>query len=234
MKLFPALAVSFFFLGSWAQAEDPASIVEKADAIRNPAESYRMEVEVVSSDRPEEPSRFEVSLMGSTRTLIVTLAPGRDKGRKLLMVDQDMWAYLPSVSRPVRVSMGQKLTGQTANGDLSRMRWAGDYQAVVEKEDATTWTLLLTATRKGLTYDKIRAQIAKKTYRPVTAEFLSLSGKTLKHARYGGWKTMAGAERPTEIELRDALRVGDYSRLKILSMQPRSFSAAQFNPQGMR
>lgn len=225
-------------LGLWvplaAVAQTPSEILLKADEIRNPAQSFQMMVEVSSSGSAQETSRFEVALKGNTRTLIRTLAPSRDKGRKLLMVEQDMWAFLPSVSRPIRVSLAQRLTGQASNGDLSRLRWAGDYDAKVEREDAKSWTLFLTARRKGLTYEKIRAWIEKGTFKPIRAEYLSVSGMVMKRARYGGWRDMAGRERPTEIEIQDAIREQDRSTIRILSMQAKNFPDSQFNPQGLK
>src|SRR5262249_12942435 len=127
-------------------------ILKRADAVRNPADSFEMTVEVMSSGQ-DEPRVFDVKLKGKDKTLVKTLSPSADRGRNLLMLAEDMWAYVPNLGRPVRVSLSQKLTGQAANGDISRMRWSGDYDVAIEAEFAKGWVLALNANKEGLTYD---------------------------------------------------------------------------------
>ena len=45
-----------------------------------------------------------------------------------------IWVFIPNLKRSVRVGLSQKLTGQAANGDISRMRWSGDYTPKLLKE----------------------------------------------------------------------------------------------------
>ncbi|NBW83125.1 outer membrane lipoprotein-sorting protein, partial [bacterium] len=192
----------------------PDEIVRRADDVRCPAQSYFMEVEVVSTGQ-DEPVRLEVFTKGREKTRVNTIAPARDKGRKMVMVGEDMWAYVPNLKRSVRVALNQKLTGQAANGDVSRMRWWGDYSAKQESEDGKSWTLLLTATKKGLTYDKLRVWIEKKSFRPIRAEHLSLGGMILKKTQFGNYKEISGTVRPTEIFIQDAKKQEDSSVIRI-------------------
>ncbi len=220
----------FFLLLVLAQAAlgiTADEILKKADAIRNPDGDYVMKVDVESSF--DDPRSFEVSIHGNSRTLVKTLAPERDKDRALLMVDENMWAYVPNLKRGVRVSLSQKLTGQAANGDISRTRWHGDYSAKIEKETDKDWTLFLEAKKKGLTYEKIRAVIEKKTFRPQSAEYLSLQGKPLKTAIFTDYKSIGGNTRPTAIEIKDAVRKDQSSTLRIKSMTVKPIPASTFN-----
>ena len=100
-----------------------------------------MKVTVLSGKQNEDRSEFDVSIQGNEKTLIKTLAPTRDRGRNLLMLQEEMWAFIPNLNRAVRVSLSQKLTGQTANGDISRMRWSGDYNPALESENEKEWVL---------------------------------------------------------------------------------------------
>lgn len=226
------LGVNFSVVGVFA-AEDAATILKKADEIRNPGDSYFMKVEVKSSGS-DEPSIYEVSLKGNSKTLVKALAPARDKGRNMLMIDEDMWAYVPNLKRAVRVSLSQKLTGQTANGDISRTRWSGDYTPKVEKEEGNYTVLYLQANKKGLTYDRIRVWVAKKSYRPEKAEYLSLNDKVLKKVEYKGFKAMANGERPSEIHIQDALNESEKSVIAITSMEVRQFPDSLFNQNNLK
>ena len=104
-----------------SRTPDADTILRKADEVRNPSESFSMVVDVESQN--DDPARFEVMMQGKSKTLIRTKKPERDVGRSILMIDENMWAYVPNLKRSVRVSLNQKLTGQAANGDISRMRW---------------------------------------------------------------------------------------------------------------
>lgn len=211
---------------SGSAALDPAEILRKVDEVRNPAGSYEMRVRIGESF-------FVAWISGGNRTLVRTLEPARDRGRDLLMIGEEMWAYIPNLKRSVRVSLGQKLTGQAANGDISRMRWAEDYSATIEGQDEREWVLSLKAVRKGLTYDRLRVWVSRDGFRPSRAEYMTVSGKVLKHATFGAYKMMAGRVRPTEMEIVSAVSASDRSRLVVESMQQKSFAESAFNPQGL-
>ena len=122
------------FISTLAVATD---LLVEVDKYRNPSDAYSMSVKIISSSEKED-SSFLVYLKGNDKTLIKVLSPKKTLGRNMLMIGENMWVYIPNIRRSVRVSLSQKLTGEAANGDISRMRWAGDYTHKVEKKDATT------------------------------------------------------------------------------------------------
>lgn len=231
-----ALVLFSVFLGvqNAVAADNAADILKKADEIRNPGNSYFMKVEVKSTGSENEPSVYEVYLKGNSKTLVKVLAPARDKGRNMLMIDEDMWAYVPNLKRAVRVSLNQKLSGQTANGDISRTRWTGDYTPTIQSSDDKYWVLYLKADKKGLTYDRIRVWVLKKGYRPDKAEYLSLNDKVLKKVEYKAFKGIAGGERPTEIHIQDALNESEKSVIAIQSMEVREHPESLFNQNNLK
>jgi outer membrane lipoprotein-sorting protein len=212
----------------------PAEILKRADDVRNPGDSYLMKVEVVSGSDQSQHSQFEVSVQGNDKTLIKTLEPSRDRGRNMLMRGEEMWAFIPNLNRAVRISLAQKLTGQAANGDISRMRWSGDYTATLENETDKEWSLFLTATKKGLTYEKLRIWIQKGNYHPIKAEFLTLSGKPLKNASYQDYQQIAGNLRPGTIKIQDAVRPDLVSMIYLRDVKVREFPEAVFNQNALR
>ncbi|NDD91825.1 outer membrane lipoprotein-sorting protein [bacterium] len=222
-----AIGVGFLVLGLtslWAAGPSAGEILKSVDEVRNPSESYQMRVRIGDS-------LFEVKIDGNSKTLIKTLEPARDLGRDMLMLGEEMWAYIPNLKRSVRVSLSQKLTGQAANGDISRMRWAGDYLPRVSAETGQSWTLDLTALKKGLTYERIRVDVEKKTFHPIRAEFQTSSQKPLKRATFGKYRMVAGRMRPTELEIESAVNSNDRSVLQVETMEKKSFPSSLFNPQ---
>jgi outer membrane lipoprotein-sorting protein len=226
------LSVSQVTTASAEQKLSAAEILKRADDVRNPAESFFLRVRGVSTG--STPIELEVSLKGSTKTFIRTVEPKRKRGRNMLMRGTQMWAYIPNLKRAVRVSLGQRLSGQAANGDISRMRWAGDYDATIEKQDSKHWTLLLTANKKGLTYAKVRAVIEKGTFHPLYAEYLTSGGKVLKKAQFTAYKELCGKQRPTEIRIQDAVKPDERSVIHVLAMKVKSFPSSMFTPENLR
>ncbi len=196
-----AIAILILTSVSVFAADNPEEWVQKADNIRNPADSYEMTIKVTT---PENTSIYHTYLKGQDKTLIVTKEPARDKGRNMLMLDRDFYAYIPNLKRSMRLSLSQKLSGQVANGDISRTRWYGDYAPQIEKNESSEVQLLLKGKKENLTYAWVRLWLKKPNFQPDRAEYLALNGKTiLKRARFENYKTMAGALRPTMLTIED-------------------------------
>jgi len=206
-------------------------ILKKADDIRNPSKSYRLKVKVTPSDEPV--SEWEVAVKDGDKTLTTATSPEKDKGKKILMIGESMWLFLPKLKKSIRVSLNQKLTGQAANGDIARMRWAGDYKVKIEKEDGANWVLFLDSAKEGLTYYKIRLWVAKKTYRPVKAEYLTKSAKILKRADFSDFRSMAGAKRPGKTTIKDETS-GQTTELEILSQELMDFPDPMFDQNNLK
>lgn len=212
-----------------AEKSIPADeILRKADEVRCPTTSYFMEVDVINN-KSDDKVKVEVFTKGRERTRVNTISPARDRGRNMLMIGEDMWAYIPNLKRSVRVALNQKLTGQAAIGDVSRMRWWGDYSAELVSENKQTWLLLLTANKKGLTYEKVRVLVEKKSFRPLSADYLSGSGLLLKQAKFLSYRKIAGAIRPTEIEIVNPHSLEESSTVRILKLERKESPERIFN-----
>jgi len=233
MKVF-LFVLNFLFVQGVLQsafaAENPAEWVKKADNIRNPSESYEMKIKVES---PENTSVvFQVYLKGQDKTLVVTKEPAKDIGRNMLMLDRDFYAYVPNLKRSMRLSLAQKLSGQVANGDISRTRWHGDYDVTKESENASEVQLLLKGKKDNLTYAWIRLWLKKPNFQPDRAEYLGLNGKTvLKKATFLNYKNIAGALRPTTLHIEDTNKQS--SQIHILEMNPKSYDDSFFTNRNM-
>lgn len=220
----------FVSINAWAITAD--EIIKKVDEIRNPAESYFMNVRIKSSKESED-STFSVSLKGNDKTHVKVLGPKKLMGRNMLMIDENMWVYVPNLKRSVRVSLSQKLVGEAANGDISRMRWSGDYDAKILKEGKKEYLISLSQKKKGLTYPGVQVLVDKKTFHPVSAAFLTMSGKVVKNAEYRTFKKMAGKMRPSVIHIADALNKDSYSDIIVESMEMRNLPDSMFTEKNL-
>lgn len=204
-----------------------ATIVQKADEIRFPAEGFEVGITINSrtSEGPSDPRKYRVLSKGNENTIVMITEPASERGQIMLMKGRDLWLFLPAVSQPVRLPLAQRLTGAVSNGDLARANFAGDYKPQLlrtETIDGVPMYLLeLTAVDRSVTYHRVLYWVRQSNYWPHKAEFYSLSDRLLKTCLYQRFEKMAGRERPTRLTMRDALRAGEESVLDYYDMKLR-------------
>ena len=210
-------------------------VLEKADQIRFPAESFEVMVAVTSfSDGKQTDARlYKVLSRGNENTIVQVLEPASERGQAMLLRGRDLWIFIPTVSQPVRLSLSQRLTGQVANGDIARANFSGDYVPAVLRTEQVDghehYVLELKAADRGVTYSRVLYWVRKSNFHPYRAEFFSVSGRLLKSCRYEDFKALGGRVRPTRLVLRDALREGEESVMEYSAMKLRDLPARMFS-----
>ena len=210
-------------------SEDVAarSIVEKADLVRFPADGFQVDVDIITTRDGErtEARKYRVLSKGNDSTVVLTTEPASERGQILLMKSRELWAFMPSVSQPIRLSLGQRLTGEVANGDLARANFAGDYVPKLLQSETfggeNYHVLELTAVDRTVTYQRVVYWVRQSDAAPLKAEFYSLSNRLLKTCTYEKFQKMAGRARPTRLTMTDALRKGEQSILEYSDMKLR-------------
>lgn len=164
----------------------PREILEKADEARGNVEGVEWEIEVKSVERGRTQSRTLRVKARDVNSIAEYISPPRVKGRKLLMLDRNMWFVKPGLRKPVPISPRQKLMGGASNGDIASTNYAGDYKVADtfrERVDGEPCYLLdLIAISKKATYDRIKYWISERRMVGVKAEFFTISGKMFKSA----------------------------------------------------
>lgn len=202
--------------------EDATSLLARSDEFRNPLGSFAIDVELTSYDGAKtDSSKFRVYGKGSDRSVVEFTAPAIEKGKYLLMLRDAMWIYMPSTSRPIRISPLQRLMGQASNGDVARTSFATDYIAKSADEDGTSWVLELEAKDPSLSYKRVRLWIDRTSYEPVRADFYVASGKLLKRAHYRKFTTMAGRRVLSDVEIEDLVRPGRRTVMRYANLAQR-------------
>ena len=198
---------------------DASEILKKSDDARMPdgTISFNVRVEDKNGAEVTGDTTYHVFAKGDDRAMIETTAPARLKGRKLLMRGDDLWLYLPTVKRPTRVGLQQRLTGEVANGDVARTRFFSDYTPKKLGNETVsgkvTHKLELKAKKKETTYRRAILWVEASSFQPVKAEFFAISGKLLKRSEYFDYKMILGGTRATRVLIRDALKPAKASEL---------------------
>jgi outer membrane lipoprotein-sorting protein len=218
------LGLGLFNAQSVAAELTADEIVKKVDEVRNPELDYQTDVRVVSykPNRPEHASRYDVWIKGKDKTIIKTTEPENERGQSLLMRENDFWAFFPEVSKPIRISLQQRLNGDVANGDVARTNFSGDYSAKILSKSKISgkdfYVLELKSLRDSTTYGKVKLWVMAENFWPVKAEFFAISGRFLKTCSYENYKTLAGQLRPSKLVLKDAIVDGQYSTIEYNEM----------------
>ena len=209
------------------RAEDPTAILAKVDQHRAPIDSFAIDVELTNYPKAAKPetSKFRVYGKGSDRSVVEFVAPATDKGKLLLMLRDAMWIYMPSASRPIRISPLQRLMGQASNGDVARTSFAVDYIAKSvapdEWDGRKAWRLELAAKDNDIAYSRIELWVDRSSYEPLRADFYVVSGKLIKRALYREFGQMAGRRVVTVIEIDDLLRPGNRTTMRYTNLAPK-------------
>lgn len=220
-KLFIIFSVCGFLPVSCAFAEPGAQeIIQKVDEVRSPQTDYTISVEVNSYSVSRQPKSavYEVMTKGSDKTIIKTVFPKVERGRILLMRDRNLWAFFPEVTKPLRLSMQERLIGEVSNGDIARVNFSGDYAAKLLRMEKTGgkvyYVLELTAKSGDVTYGKVILWAQKEAFWPLKAEFYAISGRLLKICSYESYKMLGERLRPTQLVMEDPIVRGKKSVIK--------------------
>jgi outer membrane lipoprotein-sorting protein len=228
------LAALLCIAPAWAQPR-AEEILRRADEARFPQEGFEVAVRIRNTEdgQATEERSYKILSKGNANTLVLTIQPAAERGQILLMRGHDLWLYLPRVSQPVRLSLAQRLTGQVANGDIARANFAGDYTPRLAGTESSggdaMYVLELVAVDRKVTYQRVRYWVRQKDFRPVKAEFYSVSNRLLKTCHYQDFRDLGGRARPARLVMVDALQKGsqstlEYSQLKLRQLPDQIFT----------
>ena len=117
------LLLSLLLLASPAFALDGRQILQQVDRNLEPEtyESYRKLIDIQPDGGRKEYVLWTVK-KGSDKVLALFLSPPSDKGRVTLRLGENMWLYMPSVGKPIRITSLQSVTGSVFNNaDILRI-----------------------------------------------------------------------------------------------------------------
>lgn len=221
---------------TWATMT-PKDILARADQARGNAEGvqWRIDIEAIENGRGQ--SQTLHIKVRSFHALAETIEPPRARGRKLLMLDRNMWFVQPGLRKPVPISPRQRLVGGAANGDIAATDYAGLYE-VVQMSDTVLdgepcYRFELKAHDNKATYDRITYWISKARLVGIRAEFFTVSGTLLKTATFAYDNRIQGQGGPqpfisqmiiTDAVLKDNVTTMTYSQAKLEKISDATFN----------
>ena len=177
---------------------------------------------------------------GRDRSFVEFTDPPRDAGVKYLKIGDQMWLYLPSVEKVIKIAghmLRQSMMGSDFSYEdaLESSELLARYDVKLLSEEAITVTfrrgteeiksehdcylLELTARVKGVTYYRRRLWVDRATFVPVREELFALSGKKLKEMELGDIARFGGRHYPLYVRLSNLLRRGSSTELVVTRAQ---------------
>ncbi|MFC1839447.1 outer membrane lipoprotein-sorting protein [Thermodesulfobacteriota bacterium] len=206
-----------FSSGLLAQTPTGDEILEQIDKNMSSSTQILTSKMVIHSRRG---SRTVVSRSwseGEAKTFSEYLAPAREKGTKMLKLEDKLWIYSPSADRIIRIS-GHMLRQSVMGSDLSYedmmedSRLRNKYRAAVTKseiiEDRKCWVVELTAITEDVAYHKMKLWVDQERRVPLKEELFAKSGKLLKKLELKDITNIEGRWFPKKMIFKDMLKKG--------------------------
>ena len=205
-------------------------ILKKADMSRSPWPKFVMKA-IINYERRGKMVEdiYRVYVKDYNKSLVGFLSPLKQKGNLLLMVDDNLWYYVKDTRKAVRITPLQRLSGGASYGDITRLSWSEDYEAViigktiieVNKTSYHTINLELTAHSRGATYYKINLFIEEETLFPRRADVYLQSGMKMKTLYFTRFENSHGKPMNREILFVDHMKNDDITTLKFEEVEPK-------------
>ena len=224
---------------------DARTILARSDTIRNPQESFVVDVGLYAYENGKRTDFTQVTTHsrkddddGQFLSLVFIDEPARDRSKIVLRNGNLLWFYDPASKASVRLSPRQRLLGNASNGDVVTANFALDYAATLKGEETIkdgdkqmrpTWRLALQSTNEVTPYDKVEFWVDKENYRPLKGEFYTQSGRLLKVAWYRSWQNAMGEMRPTEMVIADGFEPKNVTVMKMSNFRGRELPVSWFN-----
>jgi hypothetical protein len=173
----------------WAQTPSGNEILKKVDKnmfSENKILTSRMVIHGERGSRTIEAKSWQ---RGTKEAFTEFLAPAREKGTKMLKLQDMLWTYSPSTDRTILIS-GHMLRQSMMGSDLSYEDMMEDphlpnlYTAKISSEETVNgrqcWVLDLNAKKEDIAYESRKAWVDKARYVILKEYLCAKSGKLLK------------------------------------------------------
>lgn len=167
-------------------------------------------------------------IYGEEKSFTEYLAPAREAGTKMLKLEDQLWTYIPSTDRTIKIS-GHMLRQSVMGSDLSYEDMMEDpellnlYDANVINEetflDRPCWVLELTAKVEEITYYSRKIWVDKERYVSLKEERFARSGKLLKVFEVKEVRQIQNRWVPVHMVFKDALKSGKGTEFFIESIE---------------
>lgn len=182
----------FFLIAAvhiFGQYPDAVVILRKIDDNMSARNQIIVSTMVIHGRRSSRSITSKSWIQGEENSFTEYLAPAREKGSKMLKIDDQLWMYSPQSDRTIRIS-GHMLRQSLMGSDLSYEDMMEDrrlediYSAIITSveiiDGRDCWVMELSATKDGLAYHSQKLWVDQEYFAPRKQQLFAKSGKLLK------------------------------------------------------
>lgn len=166
--------------------------------------------------------------VGDKQSFTEYLSPAREKGTKMLKLEDKLWIYSPSTDRIIQIS-GHMLRQSVMGSDFSYEDVMDDrelmdmYNAEIigeeEVDGRKTTVLELTAKVEDVAYFKRKMWVDAERFVPLKEDLFAKSGQLLKRSTLSDVRKIQGKWYPMKITYKDMLKQGDGTEIQMTSIK---------------
>ena len=206
-----------YLLSSQQSDQEASNIIEKIDKNMFSKTQIVTSEMIVYGKRKKRVIRSKGYSMGKENNFTEYLSPEREKGTKMLKLDNRLWIYSPATDRTIQLS-GHLLRQSVMGSDLSyedmmeERKLSEVYTAKIVQEDnfnnTPVWIMDLVSKVDGLAYHKRTLWIDKTKFVPLKENLYAKSGTLLKTTTFSNIKKIDTRWYPMKINYKDMLKDG--------------------------
>jgi len=222
------ISTLIFLSQIFSQSIEPEAILQKIDENMSASNQVIVSTMVIHGRRSSRTITAKSWIQGTDKSFTEYIAPARDKGTKMLKLDDQLWMYSPQSDRVIRIS-GHMLRMSLMGSDLSYEDMMEDrklaqmYSAKIISDapidDYNCWLIELTAKEDDLAYYSQKLWVDKKYFAPRRQQLFAKSGKLLKVIELSEFFKVTGRWYPKKMLFQDALSKGKGTEFIIESIK---------------
>ncbi|MFH2129865.1 MAG: outer membrane lipoprotein-sorting protein [bacterium] len=198
--------------------EEAARILQRIDQNQNIERQIIISSMIIHGLRGSREIKYQSWIIGQEKSFTESLAPLREKGTKMLKLDQNLWIFDPGADRTIKIA-GHMLRQSMSGSDLSyedmmeKGKLSDTYDATIVGEEPIdgrdTWILDLKARQTSLAYQQRKIWVDKERYLGIREELYAASGKLLKRLDILETFQTSRGWYPRRLRFKDMLKKGD-------------------------
>ncbi|MDD4526440.1 MAG: outer membrane lipoprotein-sorting protein [Candidatus Margulisbacteria bacterium] len=172
------------------------------------------------------------------------LSPAREKGTKMLKIEDELWIYSPMADRIIKIA-GHMLKQSVSGSDLSYEDYleesdlVNNYSSKIIREELfeerECYVLELVGKKEGLSYPVQKIWVDKERFLPLKSEQFAKSGELLKRSVINEVFKVANRWYPKRMTYKDMLKTGKGTEFVVDSIKfDQSIPAHTFTKANLR
>ena len=206
---------------------DVAALLDKADDVSRQASSHAVLEMQVKTNRYERTVKMEAWSKGQDHSLVVIREPAKEAGVSTLMVDDNIWNYLPKVDKTMKVPAGMMSDGwmgsHVSNDDLVKgSRMSEDYTWTLDSQPSGgegNYVISLTPKPEApVVWGKVVLTMSAQEV-PVSIEYFDEDGALERTMSWSDVKEIDGDLVPMVMTVQPANKPDEYTKITYLELE---------------